>query len=106
MTYLMTSLFAAVPTLIVMLLTYYSSESHEYVSARTADKRGPLRVVRDHPELLGRLTGCGLSWLLYDFVYYGSSFNQVSSSLESALFMVARLGRLARFSSLMVSDGR
>ena len=31
-----------------------------------------------HPELLGRLAGCGLSWCLYDFMYYGTSFNQVT----------------------------
>lgn len=67
----------AIPTSIVMLLTYHTSDSREYLASRSADTRSPLQVVRKHPELLRHLAGCGLSWALYDFVYYGTSFNQV-----------------------------
>jgi len=74
----------AVPTLIAMLLTYHSAESREYEAARTSGAHGPLRLVRQQPHLLRRLVGCGLSWLLYDFVYYGTAFNQVA--LTSAVF--------------------
>ena len=66
----------ALPTLVAMVLTYRTAESEEFQAVR-AEARHPCRVLRAHPELLGRLAGCGLSWGLYDFVYYGTSFNQV-----------------------------
>mmetsp|Transcript_67419 Transcript_67419/g.119672 ORF Transcript_67419/g.119672 Transcript_67419/m.119672 type:complete len:467 (+) Transcript_67419:88-1488(+) len=69
----------AVPTIITTVLTYHSKESAEYEEARAANSMGtnPLRIAWAHPELWGRLAGCGISWFLYDFVFYGTSFNQV-----------------------------
>lgn len=36
----------------------------------------PLVACMRHPEHWRRLAGTGLSWFLYDFVYYGTAFNQ------------------------------
>jgi len=33
-------------------------------------------VALRHPEHWRRLAGTGLAWLLYDYVYYGTAFNQ------------------------------
>lgn len=66
-----------VPTVASSLLTYHSTESDDYLAARRTASNNPFRVAAEHPELLGPLAGCGLSWLLYDFIYYGTSFNQV-----------------------------
>ena len=35
-----------------------------------------LQVALRHPEHWRRLAGTGLAWLLYDYVYYGTAFNQ------------------------------
>jgi len=66
----------ALPIFVSTILTYTARDSDSYNASRTA-ARSPWKVVRAHPELLGRLVGCGLSWGLYDFIYYGTSFNQV-----------------------------
>ena len=67
----------ALPTIASTLLTYHSGESDEYAEVKPGS-RNPFRVAAAHPELLRPLAGCGLSWLLYDFVYYGTAFNQVA----------------------------
>lgn len=69
----------AIPIMITTVLTYYSQESAEYQAAMAEGGMGnnPLRTAFWHPELWGPLAGCGISWFLYDFVYYGTAFNQV-----------------------------
>lgn len=53
----------AVPTVAAALLTWHSAESDDYTASR-AQRRSLLSVARAHPELVGRLAGCGLSWAL------------------------------------------
>jgi PHS family inorganic phosphate transporter-like MFS transporter len=67
----------ALPTLVTTVLTYLESESEEYATAARSGSANPCRAAAQHPQLLGRLAGCGLSWLLYDFLYYGTTMNQV-----------------------------
>lgn len=77
----------ALPSAAAAILTYVSTESAESAEARAESLRrgsNPLRIAYAHPELWGRLAGCGLSWFLYDFIYYGTLFNQVT--LSDAVF--------------------
>lgn len=68
----------AVPTFVALVFTALGEESAEFVSAsRRRRSDNPFREAARHPELLSRLAGCGLSWLLFDIVIYGTSFNQV-----------------------------
>lgn len=70
----------ALPTLVAHVLTHFGEESAEYAAARR--KRGaaanPFREAARHPQYLGRLAGCGLSWFCFDIVIYGTTFNQVA----------------------------
>jgi len=66
----------ALPTIVCTILTYRSAEGDEYANSSSASNN-PFRVAVAHPEMLKSLAGCGLSWFLYDFIYYGTSFNQV-----------------------------
>ena len=72
----------ALPPLCVMALCCVQPESEAYVEARAnaggADglSTNPIAVASRHPEHWRRLVGTGLSWLLYDFVYYGTALNQ------------------------------
>jgi PHS family inorganic phosphate transporter-like MFS transporter len=55
----------ALPSAAAAALCYMTAESDEFVAARArAPSSNPLRVARAHPELWGRLCGCGLSWFL------------------------------------------
>jgi PHS family inorganic phosphate transporter-like MFS transporter len=69
----------AVPTIAATVLTYREADSAEFTAAHKGSGSGnPFRVAAAHPHLLRRLAGTGLSWFLYDFIYYGTSFNQVA----------------------------
>ena len=87
----------ALPTVFATVLTYRTADSAEYVAAQraatstsiaasTATTNNPFRVAAAHPELLRPLLGCGGSWMLYDFIYYGTSFNQVRHLPRSPAF--------------------
>ena len=41
-----------------------------------ATSNNPFAIALRHPEHWWRLMGTGLSWLVYDFVYYGTTVNQ------------------------------
>ncbi|KAL1529839.1 hypothetical protein AB1Y20_000770 [Prymnesium parvum] len=71
----------ALPTIAAAYLTYRSDESEEFTESKSLN---PVKVAVRHPELFGRLVGCGVSWCLYDFIYYGTSFNQVA--ITNAVF--------------------
>lgn len=71
----------ALPAFCVMVLCYFQPESEAYTEARAAGSgdglsTNPIAVASRHPEHWRRLVGTGLSWLLYDFVYYGTALNQ------------------------------
>ena len=76
----------AVPALLTMALCYFQADSASYVAARSGElessgspssgSSNPVAVALRHPEHWRRLVGTGLSWLLYDYVYYGTAFNQ------------------------------
>lgn len=71
----------ALPTLAATFLTYHGTETAEYAATLNARgdggaQRSPWRAALAHPELWRPLLGCGFCWFLYDFVYYGTAFNQ------------------------------
>lgn len=62
--------FGAIPAFVVMFLAYYQPEPAEY----TVESRPTVyQVARANPRLLAILLGTGLSWFLYDVLYYGVS---------------------------------
>jgi len=71
----------ALPSLIVIVASYLSTESESFVKAREQMKEengtaNPLVIACKHRHLWGKLAGAGLSWFLYDFMYYGLSLTQ------------------------------
>ena len=65
----------ALPTLIASVLTYRAAEGDDFLAARRAavaisprhQPCGQARLLAQE-GLLGRLAGCSLSWMLYDFM--------------------------------------
>ena len=55
-----------------------ASSSRIWLPASSATpSNNPFGVLFTHPELGSRIFVGSVAWLLYDFVYYGTSFNQV-----------------------------
>ena len=65
--------FGAIPAAMVMVLTYYQ----EVAQTTTAEQKPTIcSVAKQRPQLLMLLVGTGLSWFLYDVLYYGVSLVQ------------------------------
>jgi MFS family permease len=74
-------LLGAIPAVIVAILSMMVKESDEYTQRKSDlaaknKSQNPISVACEHPEHLKKLIGTGVSWFLYDFVYYGTSLNQ------------------------------
>lgn len=69
----------ALPSLVVMMLCLAQEDSAEFIEARRRQRQAsdsPLRVALRHPEHWRKLVGTGLTWLLFDCVYFGTTLNQ------------------------------
>mmetsp|Transcript_14633 Transcript_14633/g.27045 ORF Transcript_14633/g.27045 Transcript_14633/m.27045 type:complete len:475 (+) Transcript_14633:96-1520(+) len=63
----------AVPSAIVIYLTYLQFRGKK--RERTGSEN-IVKVAFRNPQLWRKLFGTGMTWCLYDFVYYGTAFNQ------------------------------
>ena len=81
----------AIPSAAVMLLTYLQFKG---LARQRTGSENIVRVALHNPQLWRKLFGAGMCWCLYDFVYYGTAFNQ--PDIINAVFGKVRGAEKAR----------
>jgi len=67
----------AVPSSVVMLLTVkqFQYQKKDLLPSISNSRGNPCAIIFGNRDILFKLLGTGLSWALYDFVYYGTALN-------------------------------